>query len=323
MSSNQQQIAVRVPATSANLGPGYDCLGIALSLHNTVTLRATGPWRTTAQPAPGLTVTATGVDAGRIPLDAGNLVYQSASLVFERVGQWPARLALELAGEIPVGSGLGSSSAAVVAGLMGANALTGDRLGRMALLEMAAAVEGHPDNVAPAILGGLVLGIMPGETNDEGLILECLPVPPLQAVVVLPDFHFPTSAARSVVPQQLSRHNAIHNAGRVGLLVHALTTGRYEHLRTAMDDRLHQPYRLPLIPGASEAMAAGYAAGAAGVALSGAGPSLIAFAPENHAQIAAAMVAAFGAAGLPARRWLLQVELSGAHLIPASAAAAG
>lgn len=315
MSSNQQRVTVRVPATSANLGPGYDCLGIALSLYNTVELRAGGRWRDTDQPAPTLSISATGVDASKIPLDDSNLVYHSAALVFARVGQWPEHLTLTAAGDIPVGSGLGSSSAAVVAGLLGANALTGEQLSPTALLEMAAAVEGHPDNVAPAMLGGLVLGIMPGVAEDDGLILECLPVAPLAAVVVLPDFHFPTTAARAVVPRQLSREAAIHNAGRVGLLVHALTTGRYDVLRTAMDDRLHQPYRLPLIPGAVAAMAAAYEAGAAGVALSGAGPSLIAFAPHGHAAIAAAMSQAFKAAGLPARSWTLEVVAQGAHFI--------
>lgn len=315
MISNPQQVAVRVPATSANLGPGYDCLGLALSLHNTVRFSAAGPWRASGGPPPKLAITATGVDADRIPLDASNLVYQSAAQVFERLGQWPDELTMELTGEIPVGSGLGSSSAAVVAGLLGANALTGEQLDPTALLAMAAAAEGHPDNVAPAMLGGLVLGIMPGEVDDRPLTLECLPVPPLQAVVVLPDYHFPTIAARSVVPQQVSRADAIHNAARVGLLVHALTSGRTELLRTAMDDRLHQPYRLPLIPGAADALAAAYQAGAAGVALSGAGPSLIAFAPQEAAPVAAAMVTAFGAAGLRARSWTLHVEAQGARLI--------
>jgi homoserine kinase len=314
MISNPNDVTVRVPATSANLGPGYDCLGIALTLYNTARLTAGDEWGPQPPDSSAITITAKGVDAPKIPLDPGNLVYQSAALVFARAGRWPQRLALHLDGEIPVGSGLGSSSAAVVAGLLAANALTGDRLSQTTLLEMAAEIEGHPDNVAPAILGGLVLGIMPGEASDH-LLLESLPVPPLRAVVVLPDFHFPTAAARAVVPQTISRADAIHNAGRMGLLVHALTHGDYGYLSTAMDDRLHQPYRLPLIPGAADALAAAYNAGAAGVALSGAGPSLIAFAPDAHEPIAAAMTAAFGRAGLAARHWIVQVEPQGARVL--------
>lgn len=314
MISNPNDVTVRVPATSANLGPGYDCLGIALTLYNTVRLTAVDDWGPQPPDPSAITITATGVDAPKIPLDPGNLVYQSAALVFARAGRWPRRLALHLDGQIPVGSGLGSSSAAVVAGLLAANALTGDRLSQVTLLEMAAEIEGHPDNVAPAILGGLVLGIMPGDAGEH-LLLEPLSIPPLRAVVVLPDFHFPTTAARAVVPQTISRADAIHNASRIGLLVHVLTHGDYGYLRTAMDDRLHQPYRLPLIPGAADALAAAYDAGAAGVALSGAGPSLIAFAPDAHEPIAAAMMAAFGRAGLSARHWMVQVEPQGAHLI--------
>lgn len=316
MTSYQQQVTVRVPATSANLGPGYDCLGIALTLYNTVRVETAGRFRPAAQGMlPNLTIHVTGVDAPKIPIDRSNLVYQTAAMIFDHADLWPDHLTIWLDGQIPVGSGLGSSSAAVVAGLLAANALVGNRYSRAMLLEIAAEVEGHPDNVAPALLGGLVLGITTGQDDCKGLTLERLPTPSLQAVVVLPDFHFPTSAARAVVPQTISRQDAIYNAARMGLLVHALTTGNYTYLRTAMDDRLHQPYRLPLIPGAAEAIAAAYAAGAGGVALSGAGPSLIAFAPGNHIQIAAEMEQAFAKVGLSSRSWTLQVEAEGAKLV--------
>ncbi|MEZ4516849.1 MAG: homoserine kinase [Chloroflexota bacterium] len=317
MTSINHHVAVEVPATSANLGPGFDCLGIALNLYNTVKMTVTGELQPERpNDGPTLTIQVSGVDANKIPRDTSNLVYQTATLVFERAGLWPAQLTIEQEGQVPVGSGLGSSSAAVVAGLFAANTLTGNTLTRHELLRMAAAIEGHPDNVAPAILGGLVLGVMSGvEDGDQTLALECLRTPLLKAVVALPEFHFPTLEARSVLPDTVARRDAIHNAGRVALLVHALTTGNYGCLRTAMDDKLHQPYRLPLIPGATEAMAAAYEAGAAGVALSGAGPSLIAFAPENHTAIAGAMAAAFADAGLPSRTWSLEVEPQGAHLL--------
>ena len=317
MSSNPQHVVVQVPATSANLGPGYDCLGVALTLHNRVEFTTTGDWhRSQSTGIPNLNLRVSGVDAQRIPKDERNLVYQTAAIVFERTGRWPSNLSIEMDGQIPVGSGLGSSSAAVVAGLLGANALVGNKLSEADILQIAAKVEGHPDNVAPAILGGLVLGIMSANGAMPGqLTLERLETPPLHAVVVLPEFYFPTSEARSVLPQRISREDAIHNAGRMGLLVHALTNGNYAQLKTAMDDRLHQPYRLPLIPGAAEAMAAAYSAGASGVALSGAGPSLIAFAEHNRDNITAAMKAAFANAGLQSRDWQLQIETSGAQLL--------
>ena len=154
MSSNPQYVAVQVPATSANLGPGYDCLGIALSLFNRAAFTVSGDWQSTRQkPTPSLLFEVNGVDACKIPKDTRNLVYQSAAIVFERAERWPTALTIELDGQIPVGSGLGSSSAAVVAGLMAANALTGNALSQPELLQIAADIEGHPDKVAPAILG--------------------------------------------------------------------------------------------------------------------------------------------------------------------------
>lgn len=296
------QVTITIPATSANLGPGFDCLGLALGLYNHVTF--------TAVSSPALTIEVTGLDAAKVPTDETNLVYQSAHNMFERLGQRPSGLHIRQENNIPVGSGLGSSSTAVLAGLLGANALVNGRFSQADILAIAAAEEGHLDNVAPALLGGLVLGIMDGEQ----LHVEQLPIAPQQVVIVMPNFELLTRDARDALPDQISRQDAIFNASRLPLLIRALETAAYPTLTLAMQDKLHQPYRLPLIPGMPAAFEAAYTAGAAGVALSGAGPSLIAFTPENHAEIVAAVTAVFQQNGLTCRSWILPVDTAGSQI---------
>ena len=297
-----QQVTVTIPATSANLGPGFDCLGVALALYNRVTF--------TAVSTAGLTIEVTGLDADKVPTDETNLVHQSAICMFARLGKRPSGLHIRQENNIPVGSGLGSSSTAVLAGLLGANALLNGHFSQADILALATAEEGHPDNVAPALLGGLVLGVMDGERVH----IEPLPIAPQQVVIVTPDFQLLTKDARAALPDLISRQDAIFNASRLPLLVHALETADYAKLSLAMQDRLHQPYRLPLIPGMGEACAAAYAAGAAGVALSGAGPSLIAFAPDHHAEIVAAVTAVFRQNGLASQSWILPIDTEGTKI---------
>ncbi|MBK8906185.1 MAG: homoserine kinase [Anaerolineaceae bacterium] len=296
------QVTITVPATSANLGPGFDCLGVALGLYNHVTF--------TAVSHPTLTIEVTGLDAEKVPTDEKNLVYQSACRLFDQLGQRPSGLHIIQENNIPVGSGLGSSSTAVLAGLLGANALVDGQLSRSDILAIATAEEGHPDNVAPALLGGLVLGVMEGDQVH----IEPLPIAPQQVVIVTPDFELLTHDARAALPQQISRQDAIFNASRLPLLLRALATAAYPQLALAMQDRLHQPYRLPLIPGMADAFAAAYAAGASGVALSGAGPSLIAFAPDGHDQIVAAVTAVFRQNNLGSRSWILPIDTTGTQI---------
>lgn len=292
-------VTVTVPATTANLGPGFDCLGLALTLYNRVTF---------TDAAATFAIHISGEGADWLPTDESNLVWQAAQRLFEVVGKWPSGTHIEMENGIPAGSGLGSSAAAVVAGLVAANTLVGGGLSRHELLELATEIEGHPDNVAPALFGGLTLI----NQTESGLHLECIPVPTLTSVIVLPDFTLPTAQARAALPAQITRQDAIFNIGRMGLLVRALQTGDHDKLRLAMEDRLHQPYRLPLVPGLESAFAAAYSAGASGVALSGAGPSLIAFAQQGHAQIASACQQAFSQAGLTSRAWVLAVATEGA-----------
>lgn len=313
-SSFQRTVHVTVPATTANLGSGFDCLGLALNLRNDVTLLARGPLLPFELPEETCYVTAIeGVDASKIPLDRRNLLIQAAESVFKLAGRRPAELHLRMTNHIPVGSGLGSSSSAIVAGLLAGNLLLDAGFTEAQLLKMAVEMEGHPDNVAPALLGGLVLGILPdAQYGPEEIIVRRMAPPDLKAVIVLPDYDLPTSESRAALPEMISRRDAIFNVSRMGLLVHDLLTGQHDKIGVAMADRLHQPYRLAMIPGAELALRAAYEAGAVGVALSGAGPSLIAFTRKNEEKITGAMMAAFADASLATRSWNLAGSTEGA-----------
>ncbi|GJM43137.1 MAG: homoserine kinase [Ardenticatenaceae bacterium] len=297
-----KQVTVTIPATSANLGPGFDCLGLALALYNRVTF--------TAVPTPGLTIEVTGLDAEKVPTDETNLVYQMANCLFAQLGKRPSGLHIQQENNIPVGSGLGSSSTAVLAGLLGANALVEGHFTQAELLEMATMEEGHPDNVAPALLGGLVLGVMHGDKVH----IETLPIAEQQIIIVTPNFQLLTKDARAALPLKISRQDAIFNTSRLPLVIRALETADYPTLALAMQDKLHQPYRLPLIPGMADAFVAATEAGAAGVALSGAGPSLIAFAPDHHEEIVEVVTAVFQQNGLKSRSWILPIDTTGTQI---------
>ena len=298
-----RQVHVRVPATTANLGSGFDILGLALQLYNVFSLTITSDagWRVS-------------LPAGvHLPTDDRNLVFQAARALYTRVGVTPPGLHLSLAMHIPLARGLGSSSSAIVGGLMAANQLTGNTVDRDTLLAMAVAIEGHPDNVTPALLGGLTLSYTVGAQHRY----LTLPFPQhLTLVVAIPDFELTTAQSRTVLPAQVSRADAIFNCSRIALLVHALHSQHYELLATAMDDRLHQPYRAALVPGMTEAIAAGYAAGARGVALSGAGPALLAIAATAPEVVAQALQETFAHHGVSCTTRLLQADTTGAMLVP-------
>src|SRR5215471_1130088 len=299
MHTAPRQVHVRVPATTANLGSGFDVLGLALQLYNvfTMTITSDPSWRVRLP------------SGARFPSDERNLVFRAARALFTRVGVTPPGLHLSLSMHIPLARGLGSSSSAIVGGLMAANQLTGNTVDRDTLLTMAIAIEGHPDNVTPALLGGLTLSY----TVAAQQRYLTLPWPPeLTLVLAIPDFELSTAHSRAVLPVQVSRADAIFNCSRIALLVHALHSQRYDLLATAMDDRLHQPYRAALVPGMAEAIAAGYAAGARGVALSGAGPTLLALAVTAPEAVAAALQETFAHHSVTCTTRLLQADTMGA-----------
>lgn len=292
--------SVRIPATTANLGPGFDCLAMALEMWNEAAFSVEGS---------GIHVNIAGAGQDTLPKDETNLVARAALLVFDRAGV-PAPRGLQIAciNEIPTGSGLGSSAAGVLAGLLGANALLGKPFSREEILAMAVEMEGHPDNAAAALYGGLVVVI----STPRSFLTHRYDLPRLPVAVVLPEFDFPTRAAREALPKTVPLSDAVFNLGRTALVVEALRSADYLLLEQVMDDRLHQPYRLPLIPGAEAARQAALRAGAAAVVLSGAGPSLLAIG-GRPASAAAAMGSAFDVAGIPSQAFLLETCNAGAQ----------
>ena len=297
-------ITIRVPATSANLGPGFDSLGLALDLWNETVIRL----------AIEYSVLVRGEGAEKLLTGENNLIVRAAQTLAERVGKRLPLFHLDCVNRIPLSSGLGSSAAAQLTGLLGANMLLGKPLSMDEILNLATEMEGHPDNVAPALLGGLVVSTLEegkvlahkiniGSTNDF----------PMQITVVLPEFHISTQQARAALPEHVSMKDAIHNISRALLVTEAFRNGDLDLLNKAMTDTLHQPYRLSLIPGGREAMDAAKEAGASAVALSGAGPSLIAFSANRDPAIGEAMRRAFEGAGLTARTFQLKMSNHGAE----------
>jgi homoserine kinase len=307
-------IQIRIPATTANLGPGFDCMGLALDLWNTFELRLEGRQG-------DIQVHVIGEGENKLPADASNLVIQ---LIKERLGlryeNIDKGLLLRCHAGVPCASGLGSSSTAVLAAITFVHALElrlngvadiePEMLDRHAILRDAMLVEGHGDNVGPAMEGGLVL-IMP---KDNDIIFKKVPFSKFRVVVCVPEFEYYTSQARARLPKTVSHADAVFNLGRAMFVLQALQEGDDALLRSASEDRLHEPYRLPDIPGAIDAKEAALRAGAVAVALSGAGPGVIAFAREAHADIGRAMQAAFREVGLTARWWAPDATNEGASI---------
>jgi homoserine kinase len=309
-------LTVKVPATSANLGAGFDCIGIALKLWNSFELQLVEGQRE------HIRVESHGEGASFLPTDHTNAI---ARILFEELEETlhlkpPGPLKIVCHNKLPCGSGLGSSSTAVIAGLVFAHALSrGDithdnaHLLRRAVLARAVELEGHGDNVVPALLGGLV--VVSRSANGR-LLTHPVPVPRLRVTVCVPEFAFLTAMSRAVLPPTLPRADAIHNIGHAVLTIEALRTGDMRLLASALDDRMHEPYRLPAIPGALDARQAALDNGAVAVCLSGAGPGLIAFAEEGHECIGQSMAQCFGSAGLPARYWTLDSNEHGTQIVP-------
>jgi homoserine kinase len=300
------KILVKVPATTANLGPGFDALGLALDLWNEAEFIATQDRQ--------IILTIKGEGEGVLPTDANNSIVDAALHIYDLAKKPCTGLRINCTNRVPISSGLGSSSAAMLTGMLGANALLGNPLSDEEILKLAIETEGHPDNVAPAMLGGLVASIV----YEERVISLKLPAranrSPVHVTIVLPDFDFPTKQARAILPKQVERKDAIYNISRAVLVTEALRTGDLDLLGKAMTDALHQPYRIPLIPGAQAAMDAAHHAGAAAVALSGAGPSLIAFSSKQEPAVGLAMKRAFESAGLTARIFELGTSYEGAEV---------
>jgi homoserine kinase len=304
ITTSEMRVVVEVPASAANLGAGFDVLGLALELRNTYDFTFVGS---------GTSIAIGGEGAARLPRDERHLGYQACLRTLHRLGYELTGLQLRQENLVPLAGGLGNSATAVVAGVLAANALAGYPLSSGEVLAEATAIEGHPDNVAPALLGGLVICVHreDGEVQNLRLVVP----PELVVVVAVPDFCVDTTRARQVLPSHVSLQDAVYNVSRASLLVGAMCSGQFEHLAESMHDRLHQPYRKHLIPGLSEVCAAARGAGAVGAALSGAGPTVVALAVSGMAKpeaIGQAMIEAFSQAGVHARYLVLAPSTTGA-----------
>lgn len=297
-------VTVKVPATTANLGPGFDCIGAALQLHN--------EFKFTRNDG-GLVIQASGTEADKVQNDESNLLYQAFTKLYAHINQEPPSVKIEIKLGVPLARGLGSSATAIVGGLVAANALAGYSLSDVQVIELAIAMEGHPDNVVPAFLGGCRLaatGLNGWEVCDITWHRDIIPV------VAIPDFELSTSEARQVLPTETSRADAIFNAAHLGLLLRALATSREEWLKAALQDRLHQPYRQALIPGYKDVEAAAIGAGAYGMVISGAGPTLLALTDKLHGSgVATAMANAWQRVGISSNVRLLPVDVQGAVIL--------
>jgi len=292
-------VRVRVPATTANFGPAFDVIGIALALYNEVEV----------EPAESTEVEIAGEGEEILAATASNLVARAA-LEVARAAHRRTGFHIRCRNRIPLGRGLGSSAAAIAGGLVAANAALGNPLPAEAVLDLAWKMEGHADNVAAALVGGAVL-----VDASAGRITWTRIIPTWDAVIVVavPEFSVATTEARTVLPARVPLSDAVSNIGRTAQLVVAMLTGQVELLRTALADTLHQPYRRALVPGMDNVFEAARDAGAYGAALSGSGPSIVAVAPGAQAHgVGQAMVDAFARAGKRAKHMVLPVDESGA-----------
>lgn len=290
-------VRIRIPASTSNLGPGFDVLGMALTLYNEITV----------EPSEKLLVEIRGEGSGSLPEDAGNLVVQAFRTLLPRQG-----FRFRMTNRIPLGRGLGSSAAARLGGLLAAAFLGKLKASPSEVVLRACALEGHPDNAVPAFFGGLCAS----RYEDGKLQYVRLRQPKgLSVVACVPAFEVPTEKARSILPKQVPLSVAVQTSSRLALLLAAFEHGQYDLLRTAMDDVLHQPYRKRLTPGMDGVIEAALRAGAFGAALSGSGPTVLAFAPKNRAgAVGRGMVRAFRRVRIASESLRLRVDADGAQV---------
>ena len=294
----------RIPASTANLGAGFDALGLGLARY----------LRIAVEPAERLTIEAKGVSADRIATTEENLIYRVAANTAKHRNRPLPPFRLEIENEIPLARGMGSSAAAIIAGITCYEILTNDWLDEQELFRCAFDFEDHPDNLGACLYGGLIAGV----AADDGTVqVAQMQIPcRLSTVVVIPSFELSTGKARAVLPKTYSFHDIIYNTQRSALTIAALMTCNKKLLREAMKDRIHQPYRAKLIPGLEEILEL-KTDGLLGVALSGAGPTVFAFVePELAAQVGEAIVGKYKEHGVDASALLIDIDTKGRIIDP-------
>ena len=276
------KISVKVPASTSNLGPGFDCIGMALPIYNTITIEET------VLPGTGIEInvlndseTADDLLMDHMPMDENSIIYKAVELLYNSIGQTPSELKITVQSQIPIARGLGSSASVIVGGLLAANELLGRPADEVALLSIATEVEGHPDNVTPSIVGGLVLTSL---EDDGSVVYRKLNWPEeWQITVCIPDYELSTEISRSVLPKEVPMQDAIFNAKRLGMLIQAINTKDAALMKMALQDKLHQPYRMKLVPGLDKIMDnLKHEENVLGCVLSGAGPAIVVISQKNN-----------------------------------------
>jgi len=301
-------VKVRIPASTSNLGPGFDCFGLALKLYLTVEANVASGGSEPCR------VTTTGAKENEsLPRNAVNLIYRAMSFAAHREGVSLPCVELTAHNEIPLASGLGSSAAAIVAGIKLSALLSGKSISDQSVLDYATEFEGHPDNVAASIFGGFVASCL----RSDGTVLSTKFDWPAQirVVVVSPQSQLPTHVARAALPRTVTRIDAVQNLQRTALFTAAIAQQRYDLLWEAMRDRLHQPYRESLVPGLAEALALPRIPGLLGIALSGAGPSIVSLVDDNDDEIGARIASCFKSRNIESTTRILEVDNEGCRCL--------
>lgn len=296
-------IKIQVPATTGNIGPGFDVLGAALNRYNLFTFTEN------EQP---LSITITGPHglSGSLPTDESNLVYQSFCKVFQQQGLAIPHLNLTLDIQLPPGRGLGSSATAIIAGLFAANVWLDSPLSQKELLALAVDIEGHPDNVAPALLGGCILNV-PNQTTPI-----VIPTPPhLDWIICSPEFELATHDARQVLPEKVDMTDCIFNLGSLATLISGFYSGQIEQIKWGLKDCLHQPYRQSLVPGMADVIEKALEHGAIGCVLSGAGPTILAITEQNSKAIASQMEKVWKSFNISAQSVISTIDTKGTQIV--------
>lgn len=314
------KVSVKVPATTANLGPGLDCLGLALPLYNTVTIEET------VLPGTGIEINVIANEAltdtfssEQIPMNENSIIYKAVELLYNSIGQSPSELKITIHSEIPVARGLGSSASIIVGGLIAANELLGHPADEAALLSIATEVEGHPDNVTPAIVGGLTMA----SSEEDGSIIYRKLNWPQEWILTLcvPEYELPTVISRSVLPKEVPLEDAVFNTKRMGMFIEAVNTLDIELMKLALKDKLHQPYRMKLVPGLEKIMEnLKHEDNVIGCVLSGSGPSILVISLKNNLDRMKAIVKeTWEVMDIKSDLYTFPVESKGAQVLPHAA----